>query len=195
MVIHDLDFDIVARNIFILLVALTVEDLAQAVDYMLHTWYSAIIKQDHLDILTSTIRPLVEEVIGKIANRSAGTILGKKCIYGSRSLRVVLLKEEWPLLLSHLETPQELSLQQAPEARLSVALAKEHQVRRDRRMFAPPPAHRVCGERSREEGILLPLGQPRKDFILPNPFVSSAKSTDWLLILLLVHSSKTPSGR
>lgn len=182
-IINDLDFDIVARNVIILLVALALNDVARTVDCMLHIWYSAFIKQDHLDILTSTIRPLVEEIVGKIANKSAGAIFGKTWTYGSRSLRVVSSKEQWSMLLSYLETPQGLSLKQAQEARLEITLAKERQDNKDRRMFAQPPAHRVCGERFREEGILLPFGQSRKDFILPNPFVPSANTTVWLLML------------
>lgn len=49
--INDRDFDIVARNVVILLVAIVVEDIDKAVDCMIYIWYLALIRSTDLDLL------------------------------------------------------------------------------------------------------------------------------------------------
>jgi hypothetical protein len=63
VVMNDAGFDIVARNLIFLLIAFTVEDRDRAVDCVIHTWYSALVRQSDLDILQGRIRPLLEAVI------------------------------------------------------------------------------------------------------------------------------------
>ena len=44
LVINDRDFDIVARNVIMLLIVLVVSDPIQAVDCLLHIWYSTLVR-------------------------------------------------------------------------------------------------------------------------------------------------------
>lgn len=169
MVINDMDLDVVARNLFISLIALTVEDEISAAECMLHLWYSALVRHKDVDLLTTRIRPLIEDVIGKIKSKAPGTVLGKTWQFGRRSLRLVLSKEGWTALLLYLEVPAGLSAERANQIRTSVTLAPEPTDFRERKMVMCTPVQRFCGQHFRRDGILLPLGQSRETFTIPNP--------------------------
>lgn len=169
--LNDRDLDIVARNVILLLIALTCEDTAQAVDCMLHVWYSALIRGKHFDILSNHVRPLIQDVNTKIKNKAAGVVLGKTWTFGTRTLRLVLSKEDWSAILSCLEIPDGLSAEKPNDIRTAVTTAPSRIDFRERRMTALPPAHRVCANRFHEDGTLLPFGCSRDDFNTPNPFV------------------------
>ena len=170
-VINDKDFDIVARNAIFLLIAMVVQNQTEAVDCMIHIWYSAFIRIDHADILTTQIRPLIQDVITKIAGKASGATLGKTWTFGSRTVRLVLTKQKWESLLSYFETPHGLSAKKAQQVRISIMLADGRKDFRDRAMLSQPPVHRVCMNRFREDGMLLPFGKSREGFDKPNPFV------------------------
>ncbi|OCK75946.1 hypothetical protein K432DRAFT_419507 [Lepidopterella palustris CBS 459.81] len=167
--INDRDFDIVARNTIMLLVALTVQNSVQAVECMLHLWYSALIPRSCVEIIQGEIRSLIKAVCTKIAGKANSTLLGKTWTFGTRSLRVVLPKEKWLSLLSYFEVPEGLSMQRAQEIRASVVQAPERRDFRERRRIAQSPFHRVCAERFCLDGLLLPFGHPRPQFDTPNP--------------------------
>lgn len=169
MVVNDLDFDIVARNVILLLVALVVEGQEEAVSCMLHVWYSASIRTSHLDLLASRIRPLIEDVNAKIAGRAAGKVFGKTWRFEHRSLRLELTKDRWASLLWYFDVPQGLSLVRAQQVRTAVTLADERKDYREQSLISQLPAHRVCTNRFREDGILLPFGHSRDGFDIPNP--------------------------
>jgi hypothetical protein len=171
---NDRDFDIVARNAVILLVAMVVEDIDKAVDCMIHIWYSALIRSTDLDLLQSSIRPLIKTVCTKIANRAPGALIRKTWTFGSRTVRLVLRQEAWMTLLSYFEVPSGLDLQRAQEVRTAVTMAHERRDYRERRMLAQLAAHRVCANKFREDGILLPFGHTRELFDTPNPSVQSS---------------------
>ncbi|RJE17186.1 hypothetical protein PHISCL_10477, partial [Aspergillus sclerotialis] len=59
--INDREFDIVARNIILLLIALVVENVDEAVECVIHVWYSALVRESDIDILHCRIRPLIED--------------------------------------------------------------------------------------------------------------------------------------
>ena len=101
-IINDRDFDIVARNLILLLIALVNEDIDQAADMMLHIWYSPLIRSNDIEFLVTKIRPLLETVVDKIKDKAPGALLGKTWTFGSRSVRTVLTKEAWSLLLRSL---------------------------------------------------------------------------------------------
>lgn len=169
--INDRDFDIVARNVIILLVALVTEDMEQAVDCIIHVWYSALVRQTDIDLLNSSIRPLIEAICGKIAGKKPGTVLGKTWTFARGSFRLVLSIEQWHLLLSYFDVPNGLSSTQALQIRSAVTLADERRDYLDRARACksgPLLAHRICGQRFREDGILLPFGASREAFDTPN---------------------------
>ena len=109
VVVNDRDFDVVARNAIMLLVALVSEGEDQAIGSMLHLWYSALITPKHSEILINRIRPMIEEVCEKIKDRSPQADLAKKFWFGTRSLRLTLKKGQWKALLSCFSAPPDLT--------------------------------------------------------------------------------------
>jgi len=170
LAVNDLDFDIVARNFIVLLIALTTEDSEQAVQSIIHIWYSASIRPADARLLTEVICPMVEEVCAKIADRAAGSLQAKTWTFGKSTLRLVLEKESWTTLLSYFRLPSGLTYQQAHDKRVAVTKAeKQEEPARD--FCVRHPEHRVCREKYREDGIMLPFGHSREEFTIPNPYV------------------------
>jgi hypothetical protein len=66
VVVNDRDFDIVARNVILLLMALQF-DPDTATPIMLHMWYSALIPAQMLRCLQEKVLPLVQDVCGKFS--------------------------------------------------------------------------------------------------------------------------------
>jgi len=64
--LNDRELDIVARNAIMLVLLIAVEDTAAAVDCVLHVWYSAHITKAHIELLDTTVRPLIQEMCEKI---------------------------------------------------------------------------------------------------------------------------------
>lgn len=169
MTLNDRDFDIVARNIILLLIAMVVEDIDTASDCMVHLWYSALIRESHLKILQQQVRPLVKDVCTKIADKSSDTLCGKTWTFGQCSVRVVLEKSSWGRLLSFLDVPAGLDAHRAQTGRANITLAESRKDYRDRYMCLIRPSHRIAFSKFREDGLLLPFGLPRHDFRVPNP--------------------------
>jgi hypothetical protein len=170
LAINDLDMDVVARNVIMLLLALKVEDSEQAVQSIIHIWYSATIRPVDARLLTKLIYPMIEDVCVKIADRAAGSLQAKTWKVGKCSLRLVLTKESWTTLLSHFRLPPGLTLQQVYDKRVAVTKAEQQQeIHRD--FCVLHPEHRVCREKYREDGIMLPFGYSREEFTVPNPCV------------------------
>lgn len=167
--INDKDFDIVARNLIITLAAFVAPDDAQAVDCMLHLWYSAMITRAHAEFLWARLRPLISDVVSKIERKKPDAVLGKSWIFSAGTCRAELTKSQWDLLLSYFEVPAALSTERARQIRTAVTLAPERQDHRDRHLCAQKPANRACLWRFREDGILLPFSSSREPFVVPNP--------------------------
>jgi hypothetical protein len=168
LVVNDMDIDRVARNIIMLLVLLTTDNRDEATECVLHMWYSVLIKQSHLDRLSRHVRPLIEEVVGKVKHRAAEKPQGKTWTFGLRSLRVVLLPPQWVSLLSYLDVPQGLSRVEAARLHRSVTMAPDRVDHRHRKYLDQDPKGRICDENFRQDGILLPFGYPRETFKIPN---------------------------
>lgn len=173
--INDVDFDIVARNAIILLIAFTVDDVDQAVDCIIHVWYSAFLTPHHVDILRSTVRPLVDDVCVKVAGKAFDVTLGKTWTFDHGSLRLVLRKEQWDQLLRSFETPADRTAKLASEIRRAVTLAPERIDYRDRALFTKPGGQRLAATKFRDDGVLLSFGRSRAAFTEPNPTVFQEK--------------------
>lgn len=169
MTLNDRDFDIVGRNIILLLIAMVVEDIDTASDCMIHLWYSALVRESDLNVLQQQLRPLIIDVCTKIADKTSATLHGKTWTFGQRSVRVVLEKSSWSRLLSFLDVPAGLDRRQSQTGRAKITLAESRKDYRDRYMCLIPPSQRVPFSRFREDGLLLPFGFPRHDFQVPNP--------------------------
>ena len=72
-VINDRKFLIVARNIIMLFIALSL-NAETAVPMIIHLWYSAWLPRSMVEALQSNILPLIEEVCKKIEGKSAGSV-------------------------------------------------------------------------------------------------------------------------
>lgn len=166
---NDRDLDIVARNVILLLVALVVDDTDDAIDCIIHVWYSALLRKSDLDILQQRIRPIIEEVCHKLKGKAPNRLMAKTWTFGQRSMRLVLEKSAWDALLTFTENPKGLTVERANEIRKSVTLAADRKDFRDRHLLFQAPFHRVALTRFREDGILLPFGASRNDFHQPNP--------------------------
>lgn len=174
MIIHinDRDFDIVARNLIITLLAFVVPAEPQVVDSMLHIWYSAMITTAHLDLIRLYLRPLINDVVTKIAAKSDDAILGKTWSFAAGSCRAELTKVQWNSLLSFLDVPTGLSTGKAQEIRRAITMAPQRIDHLHRHLSAQKSVHRVCLQRFRHDGILLPFGSSRQPFVVPNPYAS-----------------------
>ncbi|KAF4990604.1 hypothetical protein FGRMN_8363 [Fusarium graminum] len=167
--INDKDLDIVARNVVILLVALTAEAQDDTIDCMIHIWYSALIRKSDLQTLDKRVRPLVEAVCHKIKDKPSNSVLGKTWTFGKRSLRLVLEKGSWDRLLTFLEVTSGLTSEKANKIRTAVTLAESRVDYRDRSFLFLPSSHRVARYQFRQSGLLLPFGASHSDFQHPNP--------------------------
>jgi len=168
IVVNDRDFDIVARNLILLLTALHFSP-DKAAPIMLHIWYSALIPEQMFRTLKDNILPLIQEVCTKVCEKPAKSLQSKTWRYGTRSLRLVLQKEQWDRLLSYFQVPDGLSLIQAQNVRILTTLAPERRDYVDRALYNLPPSSRVCMMKFRMDGILLPFGSSRNEFDTPNP--------------------------
>ncbi|CZS75064.1 unnamed protein product [Fusarium graminearum] len=175
--INDRDIDIVARNIILLLIALTAEGLDETFDCIIHIWYSAFIRKSDLDMLNQRVRPLIESVCDKIKDKPTNTVLGKSWTLGERTFRLVLEKSSWDKLLSYLDVPDGLTGQKANGIRTAITLAESRVDYRDRSFLFLPSSHRIARYRFRQDGLLLPFGASRNEFQQPNPtFFQTADS-------------------
>ncbi|KAI9875688.1 MAG: hypothetical protein M1830_008116 [Pleopsidium flavum] len=176
VIVNDRDSDIVARNTILLLTALHFSPDA-ATPIMIHVWYSALVPAQVLHSLRDNILPLIQGVCTKIQAKPGKTLLSKTWTYGTRSLCLVLRKEQWDRLLSYFEVPNGLSMVQAQAIRASTTLAPERKDYVDRALYTQPPAWRVCTMKFRKDGILLPFGSSCKEFDTPNPTFYQTKDS------------------
>ncbi|KEY75023.1 hypothetical protein S7711_01362 [Stachybotrys chartarum IBT 7711] len=175
--INDRDPEIVVRNVILLLIALVVEDPDEAVECIIHVWYSTLVRKSDIDLLQFCIRPLVEAVCEKVKDKRSDTILVKTWSFGQRSLRVALDKASWARLLSSLDIPEGLTMDRARETRAAIMMAESRKDYRARQLVCQSPSHRLALHKFRQDGLLLPFGTPRRDFLEPNPtFFQSDKT-------------------
>ncbi|GFG26617.1 monoterpene epsilon-lactone hydrolase [Aspergillus udagawae] len=177
LTVNDRDFEIVARNVILLLIALIVEEVDEAVDCIIHFWYSAFVRESDVDVLRHRIRPLIEDVCNKIKDKKTESLLAKTWNFGRHSLRVVLERSSWDRLLAVVDPPAGLTADRAREVRAAITLAESRKDYRDRYMYYQSPSHRIAFNKFREDGLLLPFGSIRHEFREPNPtFFQSANT-------------------
>ncbi|KAF1362388.1 hypothetical protein EJ07DRAFT_174795 [Lizonia empirigonia] len=176
VVLNDWDFDIVARNAIMLLVALHY-DPEVAVPMIIHIWYSALLPSGMVQSLQSDILPMIEEVCGKIKSKARDSLQSKTFTIRGRTLRLVLKKEEWMNLVAYIQVPEGLSAKEAQMLRHDIVLAPARIDYRERAMLQWPPALRVGEMYFRSSGVLLPLGCSLAAFDTPNPTLF--QTHDW----------------
>lgn len=171
-VLNDKAPDVVARNAIFLLIFATVEDKDVAAECVLHIFYSAFVTKSHMEILTNKVQPLVREVCDKTSGKNPDTRLAKTWTFGAQGttkIRLVITRCQWLALLAMLQAPKDLGLARAKTIRDRVANAPERVDYRERHMFCQLPNLRMGFHKFRADGILLPFGASRADFVIPNP--------------------------
>ncbi|KAH8593889.1 hypothetical protein B0O99DRAFT_546517 [Bisporella sp. PMI_857] len=177
---NDREFDVVARNAILLLLALTAQDFTDsekttkpldAVEALIHIWYSASIHSNVLSLLQDRVKPLIADVCSRIAHKPSNILLGKTWEFsGRRTLRLVLKQRDWVRFGAFLEIPQDMTYEDTVRVRTAVTLAPERTDYRERWYFKDAsPTMRIAKQRFREDGLLLPFGHPRIAFDIPNP--------------------------
>lgn len=78
---------------------------------------------------------------------------------------------QWNALPSFLDVPLGVSAKRAQGIRKAITMALERIDHLHRHLFAQKSAHRVCLQKFRHDGILLPFGFLRQPFVVPNPYV------------------------
>ncbi len=176
--INNREFEVVARNVILLLLALNTENVRAAADTsemwdiaesLIHLWYSAFISTNVLSRLHTQVKPLIEDVCNRVAEKAANVILGKTWRFTSgNTLRLVLRKQEWFSLRGFLDVPDGLTQEEAGGIRAATTLAPERVDYRDRWYFKDQTLFmRIAKQRFREDGLLLHFGHPRAGFSIP----------------------------
>ncbi|KAJ5674949.1 uncharacterized protein N7477_004883 [Penicillium maclennaniae] len=78
---------IVARNVFLLLIGLVVENPDEAVHSIIHLWYSALVRESNIDILHTRIRPLIQDICMKIKHKPSKILLANTLAHSRRDRR------------------------------------------------------------------------------------------------------------
>ncbi|KAF1994316.1 hypothetical protein P154DRAFT_586027 [Amniculicola lignicola CBS 123094] len=169
VVINDLLFPVVARNIMLLLVAFHFEPDA-AVPIMIHLWYSALLPAVMLETLQDPILPYIEKMCDALAHLPDDHMsLGTWGFGAHSSILVLLKKKDWLELKRYFHPPEGLAMEDANTLRRKTTLAPERVDYVDRALYKQPPGMRAGTYKFREDGILLPFGASRADFDTPNP--------------------------
>ncbi|KAH8681939.1 hypothetical protein BX600DRAFT_429841 [Xylariales sp. PMI_506] len=170
LVINDINYMVVARNIILLFLALSLEvEAEEAAEIMIHVWYSALLPSSMVDKLRHAALRRIVDVCEKINDKPSHSLQAKTFLFGKRSLRVVLKKHQWDGLKEYFSIPKGLSQEGAQAIRRRCMLAPERADYLHRALCNQPCSFRVATVTFREDGILLPHGASRDMFDTPNP--------------------------
>lgn len=166
--INDRDIHVAARNAVILLIAILVSNESEAIDCMIHIWYSAFLKPRHLSIM-SAVRKQLLNFDGDAAGFFSDEVFSGTFGLEARSLRIELCKSHWDELLGFLEPTDALSYKEASRLRHATIVPGPDSIDIiHRKMYAQPPSRRVCEDFFSKDGVLLPLSHSRADHTVPN---------------------------
>ena len=167
--INDLEPHVVVRNVIMCILATSIGDADQASECITHVWYSAFIRQTDLDLLKTHVFPFASEVCSEVEDKSPASLYSATWQAGKCSLRIVMSKAAWQLLLSCLTVRPGLTLRQAQALRLAIVKNPERQDFYDRTTVSQSPDHRLSKQKFKEDGIILPFGYSQEAFVIPNP--------------------------
>ncbi|RAH49614.1 uncharacterized protein BO95DRAFT_450149 [Aspergillus brunneoviolaceus CBS 621.78] len=129
--INDQVEDVVIRNVILLLVALVVDDPNEAIDCIIHLWYSTLVRQSDIRVLSDRIWPLIQDVC-------------------------------------HTTIDHERLEPSAQMIRTGQVFGASEKDLHDEHMIFLSPRQRLAYHKFRQDGLLLPFGYPRHDFVQPN---------------------------
>jgi hypothetical protein len=170
VVVNDINFTVIARNIILLLTALILEPEI-AVPIMIHIWYSVLIPKSMLAILQEKLLPYIGEVCEKIKDKKPLSIQAKTFTFGNKSLRLLLEQKQWYALKNFFNVPSTFTAEEAQQVRRKIMLAPSRVDYLHRALNNQRPNMRMAMLKFRQDGILLPYGCSRQEFDTPNPYV------------------------
>ncbi|OBT89074.1 hypothetical protein VE02_01945 [Pseudogymnoascus sp. 03VT05] len=98
---NDREFDVVARNAILLLLALTSQDSKEAntppdiAEALIHVWYSASIPSSVMSLLQNRVKPLIVELCSRIVDKPPNAVLAKTWKFSTgKTLRLALKKKD-----------------------------------------------------------------------------------------------------
>ncbi|KAH7361664.1 hypothetical protein B0T11DRAFT_327821 [Plectosphaerella cucumerina] len=154
--VNDLDTPTVSRHVILLLIAVQsatrIVNVDEAVDCMLHVWYSSLIRQSDLGILEKLVKPVIQNVCDTIKTRGPEEVI-----------------KTWDGLLAYFDVPDGMTAERAHLVRKIGMLSPKMKDLRNREFVHKSGPGRVGVMRFIEDGLLLPFGSPREDFTVPNP--------------------------
>ncbi|KAL7909069.1 hypothetical protein GGI35DRAFT_493868 [Trichoderma velutinum] len=170
-----------SRNLILLLCALDTTQSAQghdqanmsrAIDTIIHVWYSAFLTRSIVQYLEENILPLLEQVHSKLDGAALDTVIDHTWNFsGGSSIQVSLPVRCWKYIVNSLRIPWGLNHQVATSRLQRVTLDVGRRDARDYHYskMTYSPHFRMVHQRFREDGMLLPFGDSRLDFVHPNP--------------------------
>lgn len=166
IVVNDKNYNVVARNVTMLLLAAQLPPV-DAAELILHIWYSGRLSQSMLVAIEKYVKEPVADVVAKIKGKSDVNIQSKKWTYGAVTMTVCLYKPQWITLLQILEAKHEV--QKTEEERRKVVLAPTRIDYREREFYKLSGPRRMCSTKFRKTGILAPFGSCLDQFESSNP--------------------------
>ena len=167
VIINDNEPHVVARNLIMLLVALTCEP-AIATEMILHLWYSLLIPSDTYQKLQNDILPLIADVLAKIANKPASSAQSKTWEFGQSKLNLTTTKAVWQGMPTYITGCAGMTQDGAIAAYQAVTMAANLEADIDVLLYRQLPGWRVAKLKFHQEGLLLPFGASRAEFTTPN---------------------------
>ncbi|EPS30714.1 hypothetical protein PDE_05666 [Penicillium oxalicum 114-2] len=171
LTINDADVDCIGRSVVMLLVAMCIDNVNDAVDSMIHIWYSAFIRKSDADMLQSRITPMIRRVCNTIKDQDPNKLYAKTWKRDTFSVKVILKQKSWMDLLGIFDRLGQIKHDAASNSRLKVTMAPHRQDFRDELMMKMPIAQRLAHQKYLLDGLVLPFGHPREEFSEANPFL------------------------
>ncbi|KAI1087075.1 hypothetical protein F5B19DRAFT_500400 [Rostrohypoxylon terebratum] len=178
VVMSEMNEVIVIRNMIILLIFYFEEDPAKAAEYALHAWYSLLITEPCYELLKK-IGSVLQGVYDEI-RREAGddfALATKRLRYCKGSIDITLPRIWFRSLFLFTSlhgfkyTMLRSNFQSLRRKVLSTPVATEFF---ESTLVPLEPYRRVSETKFREDGMLLPFGQSREDFVVPNPLLTNS---------------------
>ena len=166
IVLNDKNYNVVARNITMLLIAAQLPPL-DAAELILHVWYSGRLSKGMLAAIEKYVKEPVADIVAKIKGKSDHVLQSKKWTYGAVEMTVCLYKPQWTTLLQILEAKHEV--QKTEQERRKIVLAPTRIDYRERELYILSGPRRMCSAKFRETGVLAPFGSCLEQFDCSNP--------------------------
>lgn len=163
--------DMTARNIFLTMLAFLVPEKDDAVDAMIHLWYSAYLRPCHVRLLLERIRPFIADAARIVASQPQEAIFTRSMIKDDRGVRISLTADQWTQLLHYFDFAVENGVDEprSADARNEVVASETFNDERDLILLRNSAHSRVGIMKFRQQGILQPFSHDSSDFTVPNP--------------------------